>query len=224
VSDLLTDVREVLAGWAPPTPAQAELRDGYLAHLRAHPDGIWRGGPPAHVTASCFVLDPSGRRALLTLHRKGGFWVQFGGHLEPADASLAGAALREGREESGVADLRLVDIPGLSPVDLDRHALSSRFGRCREHLDVAFVAIAPADAVPVVSDESDEVAWWPVDALPSSAVADLPARLARVATRVRQLALVSSAESSATAATSSASSAPSSSTIADPAAAATPSR
>ena len=65
---------------------------------------------------------------LLTLHRKGGFWAQFGGHCEPSDTTLADAALREAREESGIEELRLV---GDGPVDLDRHALSSAFGTLR---------------------------------------------------------------------------------------------
>ncbi len=173
---LLTDVVRTLAAWDPPDDAQAALRDDYLAHLAAHPDGIWRDGPTAHLTASCFVLDPSGEQTLLTLHGKGRFWVQFGGHLERGDATLAGTALREGSEESGV-DLRLVggDVPVV--VDLNRHALPAAFGRCTEHLDVAFVAVAEAGAIPTVSDESHDVAWWPVDALPAGAVRDLPVRL-----------------------------------------------
>ena len=39
------------------------------------------------------------------------------------------------------------------------------------------VAVAPAGAKPQVSDESDDVAWFPVDALPADAVPDLPQRL-----------------------------------------------
>ena len=39
---------------------------------------------------------------LLTLHRKVGRWLQLGGHCEPADTTLAGAALREATEESGL--------------------------------------------------------------------------------------------------------------------------
>lgn len=174
----------LLAGWTAPSPLQDALRRGYLEHLAAHRDGAWKDGPPAHLTASCFVLDPSGRRALLTHHAKGGFWVQFGGHCEPDDADLAGVARREGREESGIGTLEL---SGNQPVDLDRHALSSRFGRCREHLDVAFVAVVPAAAVPFVSTESIDVTWFDVDALPDATPPDLPARLQRVAALVRTL-------------------------------------
>ncbi|HZI96631.1 MAG TPA: NUDIX domain-containing protein [Actinomycetales bacterium] len=165
-----------LSAWPAPTPGQEALRRGYLAHLAAQPRAVWKDGPPAHLTASCFVLDPTGGAVLLTLHGKGKFWVQFGGHCEPQDTDLAATALREAREESGVADLRL--LPG--PVELNRHALSEAFGRCREHLDVAYVAVAARDTVPVVSPESDDVAWFDVDDLPDAVVTDLPGRLSAV--------------------------------------------
>jgi 8-oxo-dGTP pyrophosphatase MutT (NUDIX family) len=173
----------LLRDWQAPDERQEQLRRDYLAHLSEHADGLLKSGPSAHLTASCMVFDASLRHVLLTLHRKGGFWVQFGGHCEPDDADLASAAMREAVEESGLAatDLALVE----QPVDLDRHALPAQFGRCREHLDVAFAAIAPDGAQPVVSDESDDVAWWPLDALPDGIVADLPPRLERAVTRVR---------------------------------------
>lgn len=174
---------ELLSRWQAPTPGQELLRREYLEHLAAHPDGVWREGPPSHLTASCFVLDPSRTRTLLTHHRKGRFWVQFGGHCEPGDADLAATAVREGREESGVADLRLVTGPDgdAQPVDLDRHDLSAAFGGCAQHLDVAFLAVVEPDTVPRVSAESLDVAWFALDALPADVVPDLPSRLASAA-------------------------------------------
>lgn len=172
----------LLQGWEAPTAGQDGLRGGYLDHLAAHPDGLWKDGPPAHLTASCFVLDPSGTRTLLTHHAKGGFWVQLGGHCERADAGLAAVARREGREESGIPALELASPV---PVDLDRHPLSSAFGRCREHLDVAFVAVVDAGTVPQASPESINVAWFRIDALPTSVPPDLAGRLKRVAQLLR---------------------------------------
>ncbi|HET8614762.1 MAG TPA: NUDIX domain-containing protein [Actinomycetales bacterium] len=179
---LLLDARDVLARWRAPSARQEELRQQYLSHLAAHPDGLWREGPPSHLTASCFVLDERAQHVLLCLHGKGRFWVQFGGHLEPGDRTLADAAIREAREESGLTDLRPL---GHEPVDLDRHALSSAFGRCAEHLDVAFAATADRSAATTVSAESDDVAWWPVDALPPDVVPDLPSRLHALVSRLR---------------------------------------
>lgn len=39
--------------------------------------------------------------------------------------------------------------------------------RVTHHLDVRFLAVADADAVHAVSEESVDVRWWPVDALPT---------------------------------------------------------
>ncbi|GMA88505.1 hypothetical protein GCM10025868_37550 [Angustibacter aerolatus] len=74
-----------------------------------------------------------------------------------------------------------------APVDLHHHGLGEAFGRCREHLDVAFAAVAPATGSPQVSDESLDVRWWPVDALPSGVVPDLAERLPRVVAATRLL-------------------------------------
>jgi hypothetical protein len=53
------------------------------------------------------------------------------------------------------------------PVQLSEHAVpfcDPRGGV--HHLDVRFVAVAPAGAGHAVSDESLDVRWWPADALP----------------------------------------------------------
>ena len=152
-----------LRGWTAPDAGQEALRARYVAHLEAHADAAVPAVParPPHRRGAGGLRRPE--RVLLTLHAKAGRWFQFGGHCEPGDGSLAEAALREATEESGVAGLVLDP----EPVHLDEHAVTF----CGEpglvhHLDVRFVALAPADAVPVVSAESTDVRWWPVGDLP----------------------------------------------------------
>ena len=167
-----------LARWRPVSPAQEDLRQEYLTFVRAgNGQALDREGGPEHITASCFVVTPDLGRVLLCYHRKGRFWVQLGGHIEPGDPSVAAAAMREAREEGGIADLVPV---GVLPLDVDRHALSERFGRCTVHWDVGFGAVAAADAVPVTSVESEDVAWWRVDALPPDVAPGLRERLRTV--------------------------------------------
>jgi 8-oxo-dGTP pyrophosphatase MutT (NUDIX family) len=164
VTPLHTDALELLEGWHAPTPVQVELRRQYVAHLRAHPDGVRRSCLPDHLTASTLVLDASGGSVLLTLHAKAAQWFQLGGHIEPGDSSLAGAALREATEESGITTLALDPVP----VHLDAHEVPFCGGRPgTRHLDVRFVAVAPPGARAEISEESSELRWWPVDALPS---------------------------------------------------------
>ncbi|GAA4949978.1 NUDIX hydrolase [Yinghuangia aomiensis] len=157
------DTVRVLSGWDAPDDDQARLRDAYLAHLAAYPDGTYRVRPEGHVTASAAIIDPTAGRVLLTLHPKVGLWLQTGGHLEAGDASLAAAALREATEESGIAGLELLP----DPVRLDRHDV-----RCggpnawSVHYDVQYAVIAPSDAVPEISAESLDLRWFAFGALP----------------------------------------------------------
>ncbi|MFJ4469058.1 NUDIX hydrolase [Streptomyces sp. NPDC089424] len=134
---------------------QEELRQTYLDHLAAHPEGMWKACADGHITASALVIDPEQGRVLLTLHRKLRMWLQMGGHCEPEDASLAAAALREGTEESGIPGLSL--LPG-GPVRLDRHLTP-----CAWHLDVQYAALAPAGSVAAISDESLDLRWFGYD-------------------------------------------------------------
>jgi len=154
----------VLGSWTGYDADQERLRARYLAHLDAHHDALRRTCLPAHLTASTLVVDAARQRVLLTLHAKARAWFQFGGHCELGDATLAGAALREATEESGLAGLVLE--PG--PVQLDAHDV----GFCHPadtvaHLDVRYVAVAQPGAEHTVSAESLDVRWWPADALPT---------------------------------------------------------
>lgn len=171
---------DALARWQAPTPEQESLRAAYVDHLRARPDGVWRGCFPDHLTASTLVLSDDGERALLQLHAKAGRWFQLGGHLEPGDATLAAAALREATEESGLPDLVLDPVP----VQLSRHEVAFCDPRGPvDHLDVRFVARAAAGAEPVLNHESLALRWWPVTGLPTEE-ADLHELLALGLARV----------------------------------------
>ncbi|CAA9378817.1 MAG: hypothetical protein AVDCRST_MAG60-711 [uncultured Nocardioides sp.] len=173
MSALHADALATLRAWQPPTPGQELLRDRFVTLLEARPDSMTRECLPDHLTASTLVFDEDRTRVLLTHHAKARRWFQFGGHPEPADTTLAGAALREAVEESGLrpSDLTL----DTSPVLVDAHPVPfCAPGAGVHHFDVMFAAVARAGADHAVSEESLDVAWWPLDELPD---ADLTSRI-----------------------------------------------
>jgi 8-oxo-dGTP pyrophosphatase MutT (NUDIX family) len=173
-----TGTTDTGAGSGGADAGQAGLRQEYLDHLAARPDGMWKACTAGHLTASALVVDPGGQRVLLTLHRKLNMWLQMGGHCEPGDTSLAAAALREATEESGISGLTL--LPG-GPVRLDRHPIPPP---CNRHLDVQYAALAPADAVAAISDESLDLRWFGYDEVPDVADTSVVRLLTAARTRL----------------------------------------
>lgn len=108
-----------------------------------------------HFTGSAWLVDRTGRRVLLTHHRKLGRWLQLGGHAD-GDVDLGRVALKEAEEESGLTGLSLE--PGL--FDLDRHWIPARIDvPAHWHYDVRYVVRAGVDENFVVSAESLDLAW-----------------------------------------------------------------
>ena len=160
---------DLLTRWRAPDAEQDSLRHAYLAFLAANPDACLRRSTSGHLTASAVVLDDRRTHTLLTLHPRIGRWVQLGGHMEPDDPSVNAAALREATEESGLSGLRLTAI-----ARLHTHPITCSLGVPTRHLDVQFCAVAQRDSAgrlpePVRSEESTDLAWWPVEALPADA-------------------------------------------------------
>ncbi len=109
-------VRELLARYQPDGPAEAADLDRTLAMTQAAADP-WRRDIPLHVTASALIVHPvspvspvspvppAGGQVLLRWHQRQQAWLQVGGHGDPGESDPLAIALREAREETGLADL-----------------------------------------------------------------------------------------------------------------------
>jgi 8-oxo-dGTP pyrophosphatase MutT (NUDIX family) len=144
----------------PEDPAETAHLATILAFVAAHTDPFDRRIPHGHLTGSAFVLSPDGAQVLLLHHRKLDRWLQPGGHAEAGEAEGEDVALREAREETGIAALRL--LPGAPrPVDVDVHVIPARGGEpAHLHLDLRYVVIAPEDAALLRSPKETNALRW----------------------------------------------------------------
>lgn len=132
---------------------------------------------PGHLTGSALVVDADGERVLLMLHTKLRRWLQPGGHAD-GDHQLAGVALREATEETGIEGLRVL-VPA---IDVDIHAVDHGDDLGEHlHLDVRFVVVAPPGAVERGNHESLGLRWVGWDELPDAVDEEGILRLARSA-------------------------------------------
>lgn len=161
---LTADCLAALSAYAPGDTEQNRLRAAMLDHLRSRAAGWSRDCPGAHLTASAIITSRSADRVLLIRHRKLGRWLQTGGHIEAGDRSLADAALREAREESGAPALRLV--PGV--LHLDRHEVPCGPIRPAFHLDVRYLIVAePTQQLLRPDADVGASRWFAADDLPT---------------------------------------------------------
>ena len=171
-------VRRSVAERQPIDAAEQASITQFLAEFDRLDDALDQALDPIHVTGSAIVVGPRG--ALLLRHKRLGFWLQPGGHIDPGESPWE-AALREAHEETGLqvsfADLDADGVPSLVHVDVHDG------GRGHTHLDLRYV-IDGGDVDPTPpAGESQEIEWldWPaaVDRAGDERLAGLLAHLAR---------------------------------------------
>lgn len=112
-------------------------------------------------TVALFVVDAG--RVLMVLHRRLGKWLPLGGHIE-LDEDPEQAALREGREESGL-ELELLGErppttgPGtralIAPRFLDIHRISAT----HEHIGMIYFARVRGGTLRLAEEEHHDIRW-----------------------------------------------------------------
>ncbi|MBI5451011.1 MAG: NUDIX hydrolase [Gammaproteobacteria bacterium] len=151
---------ELLAALARHRPATAQEGQHLAATIdfvSRHEHCCRRSLAVGHITASSWIIDQDASHALLTHHRKLDRWLQLGGHVED-DSDVLAAALREAREESGLATLHAVD-DGI--FDIDVHPIPARRDEpAHHHYDVRFLLQADRGAQLTISDESHDLRWF----------------------------------------------------------------
>lgn len=125
-------------------------------------DAFQRTHLPGHITGSAFIVSKDFRSTLLVHHAKLNRWLQPGGHAD-GDTNVVRVAHREANEETGLTNLMLVT-PKI--FDLDIHPIPERKDfPAHDHYDVRYLFTGSIHEKVVVSEESHDVKWIPLDEL-----------------------------------------------------------
>ncbi|MCM8528893.1 MAG: NUDIX hydrolase [Lentisphaeraceae bacterium] len=137
-----------------------DSREVIIDFVKKHPDCFERSNEYGHITSSSWLLSNDLSRVLLTHHRKLNKWLQPGGHCD-GESNVKKSALREAEEESGILGWQLLD-EGI--FDLDVHVIPARKTDPEHfHFDVRFIFRASESEDYIVSEESHDLAWVPLE-------------------------------------------------------------
>lgn len=144
---------------SPADALEQSMTQATLAFVRTYPNCFDRALLIGHVTGSAWVVSPDRQQVLLIHHRKLDRWLQPGGHAD-GDPDVAAVALREAREETGLASLKLVS-DGI--FDVDVHEIPFRKGvPAHLHYDIRFLLEADPLEAFGDSDEITNIQWFSV--------------------------------------------------------------
>ncbi|MBR3313200.1 MAG: NUDIX hydrolase [Atopobiaceae bacterium] len=159
---------------------EQEMRDRalVLARLRAARragedalEDLFGRADPAHMTASAWVVSPDRSKVLMAYHNVYQSWAWLGGHAD-GECDLRAVALREVREESGLAGARIVgpDMLSVEVLCVDGHEKRGEYVSSHLHLNVTYLVEAdPDEPVRVKPDENSSIGWLrPAEALAAS--------------------------------------------------------
>lgn len=151
-----------LRSYVPFNEQEARDRDLILRCLREEKDVFTRQNDLVHMTASAWIVNESRTRVLMAYHNLYQSWAWLGGHAD-GETDLLAVALKEAREESGLAHVKPVteDIYSVEALHVCGHVKRGQYVSSHIHLNVTYLLEADEhDPLFIKADENSGVAWF----------------------------------------------------------------
>ncbi len=146
----------LLYRYQPIAPEEITFKEKMLAFMARHKDCFERSLAIGHFTASCWLLNKTGDKALLLHHAKLDRWFQLGGHCD-GDSDVLAVAIKEAQEESGIMNIKPISA---EIFDIDIHPIpATTREQAHDHYDVRFLLQVTSDEDLVSNRESKELRW-----------------------------------------------------------------
>lgn len=156
---------ELISNYQPKNAQEEHDKAQMLQFMQDHDDYLDRTNLVGHFTTSIWTVNPDRTKTLMVYHNLYDSWAWIGGHADGIE-NLQEVALRELREETGVASARLVseEIFSLETLGVDGHMRKGQWVPSHVHFNITFLAEADESAtLTVCEDENSAVQWWTFD-------------------------------------------------------------
>ena len=152
---------EQLLAYAPVNAQEASDRRLILQYAEQFGNLFTRENEMAHLTASCWIVNPARTKALLAYHNIYDSWAWLGGHADGMEDLLA-VALKEANEESGVTAVPVSpEIFSVEILGVAGHVKRGKYVSAHLHLNVTYLLQADeAQALHEKPDENSGVRWF----------------------------------------------------------------
>lgn len=151
-----TSLLKLLQNYHPQDREEQQAQQKMLHFVQENPRCFERSLEHGHITASAWLLNKDGSKALLMHHAKLNLWVQPGGHCD-GDSDVLRVALKEAQEESGINAIAPV-MPKIFDIDIHRIPANIR-EKEHDHYDVRFLLQVYSDENFIQNSESKELRW-----------------------------------------------------------------
>ena len=150
------NLRKLLQNYHPVDQQEKNFKEKTLLFIDQNPDCFERTLKIGHITASAWLQNKDGSKALLLHHAKLNRWFQLGGHCD-GDSDVLAVAIKEVQEESGIQNIAPVST---EIFDLDIHEIPANSReQAHDHYDVRFLLKVVGDEEIVQNRESKELRW-----------------------------------------------------------------
>ena len=139
-----------------------------LDYIEKYPHNVLlRENHVAHITSSGFIMNKDLSKVLMVHHNILNKWAWTGGHAD-GDKDLLKVAIKEAKEETGIADVVPIseEIMSIDILPVPAHRKNKSYINTHLHLSIAYVLVANENQeVSVKEDENSGVKWIPVEEL-----------------------------------------------------------
>lgn len=162
-------------------PHEESMRLRIISFIEQFEDCFERTQASGHITASALIVNKQRTHTLLTHHHKLEKWLQLGGHSD-GDPDPLNVAMREAEEESGLKEVKPVSN---SIFDVDVHAIPARKNEPEHfHYDIRFLFEADDSQPLIISAESKDLAWIPLNEIEKYTTEESMLRMIRKVTAI----------------------------------------